>query len=153
MRDTRRATCNKNDKESECRTFSQVLHCDRKLSFVVGQVSVTAPLNFNYEHLLLSIEARTLILNYQRRLRCSDPLLLPGALRISQNQRIAYFSYDFYCLKTSLSQKTTTWPSGIARRSHILRDGSGSRLEPIAFDIYLGWLRTRRAQAHFAVFL
>ena len=28
-----------------------------------------------------------------------------------------------------------TWPSGIARKLQILRDGFDSRLEPIAFDI------------------
>ena len=38
-----------------------------------------------------------------------------------------------------------------ARRLQILRDGFDPRLEPIAFDIYTGWLLTRRAQAHFAI--
>ena len=35
----------------------------------------------------------------------------------------------------------------------ILRDGFDSRLEPIAFDIFTGWLLTRRAQAYFTVSL
>ena len=48
---------------------------------------------------------------------------------------------------------SATWPSSTARRSQILRDGFDSRLEPIAFDIYTGWLLTRRAQAHFAISL
>ena len=43
--------------------------------------------------------------------------------------------------------------SGIAHRLRILSDGFDSRLEPIAFDIYTGWLLTRRAQARFAVSL
>ena len=49
--------------------------------------------------------------------------------------------------------QSTTWPGGIARRLQILRDGFDSRLEPIAFDIYTGWLLTQKAQAHFAVSL
>ena len=48
---------------------------------------------------------------------------------------------------------SATWPSGTGRRWQILRDGFDSRLEPIAFDIFNGWLLTRRAQAHFAVSL
>ena len=47
----------------------------------------------------------------------------------------------------------TTWPSRSARRLQILRDGFDSRLEPIVFDMYTRRLLTRRARAHFAVFL
>ena len=36
-----------------------------------------------------------------------------------------------------------TWPSGTARRLEILRDGFDSRLELIAFDIYIGWLTSQ----------
>ena len=32
---------------------------------------------------------------------------------------------------------SATWPSGTARRSQILCDGFDSRLEPIAFDMYV----------------
>ena len=55
--------------------------------------------------------------------------------------------------RTVLRHLLATWPSGIARRWQILRDGFDSRLEPIAYDIFTGWLLTRRAQAHFAVSL
>ena len=41
---------------------------------------------------------------------------------------------------------TATWRCGIARWLQILRDEFDSRLEPIAFDIYTGWLLTRRAR-------
>ena len=49
--------------------------------------------------------------------------------------------------------ESATLLSDIARKLQILRDGFDSRLEPIAFDIYTGWLLTRRTQAHFAVSL
>ena len=48
---------------------------------------------------------------------------------------------------------SATRPSGINRRLQILSDGFDLRLEPIAFDIYIGCLLTRRAQAYFAVSL
>ena len=49
--------------------------------------------------------------------------------------------------------KSATWPNGSMRRLQMLRGGFGSRLEPIAFEIFSGWLLTHRAQAHFAVSL
>ena len=41
---------------------------------------------------------------------------------------------------------SAAWPSGTARRWQILRDGFYSRLEPIAFDVYNGWLLTRKCK-------
>ena len=52
-----------------------------------------------------------------------------------------------------LCMTSATWLSCTAHRLRILRDGFDSRLGPIAFDKYTGWLLTRRAQAHFAVSL
>ena len=40
-----------------------------------------------------------------------------------------------------------------ARRLLILREGFDPQLESIAFDIYTGWLLTRKAQAHLAISL
>ena len=52
--------------------------------------------------------------------------------------------YKFYILLAAR-------PSGTALKRQILRDEFDLGLEPIAFDIYTGWLLTRRAQAYFAV--
>ena len=60
--------------------------------------------------------------------------------------------YFGICQFTRLGCFSTSaiWPSGTAGRLQILCDGFDSRLEPIIFDMYNGWLLTRRAQAHFA---
>ena len=43
--------------------------------------------------------------------------------------------------------------AGITRRLQVVRGGFDSRLEPSVFDIFTGWLLTRRAQPHFAISL
>ena len=58
-----------------------------------------------------------------------------------------------YVVNYGIALTSAKWPSSTARRRQILRDGFDSRLEPIAMDIFNGWLLTRRAQAHFAVSL
>ena len=60
------------------------------------------------------------------------------------------FEYVKLKIRVGYSKK---WPSGTACTSQVLRDGFDSRLEPIAFDIYIGWLLIGSVQAHFAVFL
>ena len=43
--------------------------------------------------------------------------------------------------------------SYVVNKLQIVRDGFDSRLEQIVFDVFTGWLPTRRVQAHFAVSL
>ena len=58
------------------------------------------------------------------------------------------YSHYYNLLKLS-----TTWANGTARRLQILRVGFDSRQESITFDVYTGWLLTRRAQAHLTISL
>ena len=48
------------------------------------------------------------------------------------------------------SSMTATWTTLSMR---VLRNGFDSRLEPVAFDVHIGWLLTWRAQVHFAAIL
>ena len=61
--------------------------------------------------------------------------------------------FNQYSVWQELCILSTTWHCGTARRLQIPSDGFDSRLEPITFDIYTGWLLTRRAQAHCTVSL
>ena len=80
--------------------------------------------------------------------------------RISNNDIKSKCFNDFmkiprvtFCTTLGQLKLSATWASATARRWQIQRDGFDSRLQPIALDIYTGWLLTRTVQAHFAVSL